>query len=205
MPDRAGHLQDAYHLNGPEDARHLYRDWARDYDEELRANGYATPARAAEALAGFVEDRTAPVLDIACGTGLSGEALKAAGFTTVDGLDFTPEMLEVARAKGVYRKLIEGDAADPPVEPGAYANAVAVGALSPGHAPPETLDAALALLPSGGHLAVSLNDHALKEGGYEGRLCDLIDSGAAMLLFKEQGPHLPGIDLEAVIYVLRKN
>jgi hypothetical protein len=58
--------------------------------------GYATPARLAEALAAHVPDRTAPLLDFGCGTGLSGQALRAAGFTTLDGTDITPGMLEKA-------------------------------------------------------------------------------------------------------------
>ena len=83
----------------------IYNDWADTYDEDLIQAGYATPARVAEALARFEADRTQPVLDFACGTGLSGAALSAEGFTLIDGCDISEGMLERARARGVYRYL----------------------------------------------------------------------------------------------------
>jgi ubiquinone/menaquinone biosynthesis C-methylase UbiE len=47
-------------------------------------------------------------LDLACGTGRTGEWLKAKGVRTIDGIDVTPEMLERARAKQLYRSLFLG-------------------------------------------------------------------------------------------------
>ena len=44
------------------------------------------------------------VLDIACGTGDLSEAFAAAGAASVLGVDFTPQMLDLARVKAVRRK-----------------------------------------------------------------------------------------------------
>jgi hypothetical protein len=74
----------------PDETRALYTDWAATYDADVTGAGYATPKRLAEALAAHVPDPTAPLLDFGCGTGLSGRALHAAGFTTLDGTDITP-------------------------------------------------------------------------------------------------------------------
>jgi predicted TPR repeat methyltransferase len=198
-------LDSAYTLPDRQATAAFYRDWAASYDDEITRNGYAKPARCAAALAERVADRAAPLLDIGCGTGLSGLALRAAGFTTIDGTDFSAEMLARAEARGVYRRLFRGDLAEPlPVGPGAYANAAAVGVVSPGHAPPETIDAVLALLPSGGCLVLSLNDHALSEPAFPGKIEHLVADGRVELLFREHGPHLPGIGLEATVYALRK-
>lgn len=197
--DRAHDLPDRQATAG------FYDDWAASYDAEIAANGYATPARCAEALAGCVVDRAGPVLDIGCGTGLSGVALRAAGFAVIDGTDMSAEMLARAAGRGVYRRLFAGDAADPlPVAAGDYAAMAAVGVVSPGHAPPETIDAVLAILPPGGCFAFSLNDHALAEPAYPGCVERLVAEGAAELAFREHGPHLPGIGLEATVLVLRK-
>jgi predicted TPR repeat methyltransferase len=49
------------------------------------------------------------VIDIGCGTGLAGQALTGHGFTIIDGLDYSAEMLKVAAGHGIYRKLIEAD------------------------------------------------------------------------------------------------
>ena len=71
-------------------------------------------------------------------------------------------------------------------------------------APPETLDLLMHALPKGGLLGFSLNDHALADYKFTCRLTDWVDMGAARLLFREHGPHLPGINLNSDVYVLEK-
>ena len=199
-------LDGAYSLDG-EDATHaLYQDWAASYDAEITENGYATPRRCAQALAGAVDDVNAPLLDIGCGTGLSGLALRAEGFNTIDGTDISEEMLAQARTRhGVYRSIRLTTLDDPfPFQPGDYANMVAVGVFSPAHAPPETMDQVLELVPSGGCFCFSLNDHALADARFQGKIDQVISEGRATQVFREHGPHLPGIGLECTVYVLRK-
>lgn len=199
------YLDTVYGLDTAEETKAFYDDWSASYDQEVEENGYATPARAAAALASLTQKPSAPLLDIGCGTGISGSALHEAGFTTLDGTDFSTEMLARARAKAIYRTLLQTDLHDPfPFAPGSYENIAAIGVLNPGHAPAETLDSILALLPRGGRLVFSLNDHALADHSYEGRLRDNIDGGWAVLEFKENGAHLPKINLESTVYVLRK-
>lgn len=197
-------LDTAYGLENMDKTRSFYDDWAATYDAEIERNGYATPRRCAEALARHA-DLTAPLLDLGCGTGLSGIALRAAGFTTVDGAEPSAEMRSRAEACGAYRAIHAIEPEDPlPFEPGTYAHVVAAGVISPGHAPPEAMDKALAILPPGGCLVFSLNDHALEEAPYPDRATALVSGGVAELLHREHGPHLPGIGLESTIYVLKK-
>lgn len=199
-------IHNAYGLDGADATRNFYDKWAKTYEEEVTENGYATPARCAAALAQFASDPSAPVLDIGCGTGISGLALKDAGFATLDGSDFSAEMLALAAAKGIYRRLHNTDLEDPfPFTPGSYANVSAIGVLNPGHAPAETLDLVLALLEPGGLFVFSLNDHALGDNSYEARISEHVDTGHAELLFKEYGEHLPELDLKSNVYVLRKS
>ena len=44
------------------------------------------------------------VLDVACGTGDLTEAFAVSGAAVVKGIDFTPEMLELAKVKATRRK-----------------------------------------------------------------------------------------------------
>jgi SAM-dependent methyltransferase len=59
-------------------------------------------------------------LDLACGTGRGGAWLKAHGVAAVDGVDLTPAMLEKARAKRVYDRLLTGDVAAVDLPDAAY-------------------------------------------------------------------------------------
>ena len=66
-----------------------------------------------EALARANPGLESPVVDLGCGTGLSGEALRAAGFADVDGYDFSEGMLALARKKNCYREIINTDLSQP--------------------------------------------------------------------------------------------
>ena len=46
------------------------------------------------------------ILDAGAGTGGIGEMLKARGYTNVDALDISQEMLNLSSEKGLYKKLI---------------------------------------------------------------------------------------------------
>lgn len=197
-------LDKVYDLQSQGDVEQLYDAWAESYDSEIAENGYATPRRVAEALARHAPGAS-PILDIGCGTGLSGLALRAAGFDVIDGTDLSAEMLEQARAKGAYRRLWQTDADAPlPVKPGDYAAISAVGVISPGAAPPELLDTIAAALAPGGLLAFSFNDHALEDPAYRDRLAALRASSAFRALLEEHGDHLPAIGLGSSVYVLEK-
>jgi SAM-dependent methyltransferase len=50
--------------------------------------------------------------DLACGTGRIGAWLRAHGVETIDGIDLTPEMLDRARERGIYRSLRIADVAN---------------------------------------------------------------------------------------------
>lgn len=205
MDEKKRFLDQAYGVGSPAETRELYRQWAKTYDDEVRANGYVSPARVAAAMAEEVADKGAPLLDLGCGTGLSGEAFAEAGFSVIDGTDFSAEMLEVARAKGIYRKLVKGDLAQPiPARPGDYGNIAAVGVFSPGHAPADMIDGVFALLPEGGCFGFTLNDHALDEKVYEERVRALCEGGAAEIAFSRYGPHLTRRAIQAKVLVLRK-
>ena len=115
-------------------------------------------------------------------------------------------MLAFARAKpGLYRTLTVGDLTNPiPAEPGAYAQIAAVGVISPGHAPADMIGQVLALLPAGGHFVFSLNDHALEDPSFRSHIAAALEAGSAELVFEHYGDHLPGIDLKAMVFVLRR-
>ena len=84
------------------DARSGYREWAATYEDTVK------DAMDLDLLDVIDVDWGGTVVDLGCGTGRTGEWL-ASRVDAVDGVDLTPEMLERARERGVYRSLREGD------------------------------------------------------------------------------------------------
>lgn len=188
-----------------EETKRIYADWAENYDRDVAEWGYATPARIAMALRLVGANPDKPVLDFGCGTGLSGLALKSTGFAQVDGTDISPEMLEKARARGIYQHLWEAEPGTMGhVKRGAYPIIVATGVISLGAAPPETLDMLLDVVPSGGLLAFSFNEATLKDRAYTDRLDIAVLAPDIELAFEEEGPHLPAKNMKSAVYVLRR-
>ena len=130
-------LDNAYEIDGPESAKRLYGDWAKRYDDSFGSDwSYVAPKRIAEIYLAEGGADT-PILDIGAGTGLVAEHLQGA---EVDAFDITPEMLDVARGKGIYRNLIEGDLLQPlPLDDAAYGGVISCGTFTHGHVGPACL------------------------------------------------------------------
>ena len=198
-----GFLGTAYDLETGEQTLDHYQRWAGTYDQEVGVdNGYAQPARCAAALAG-VADPCSHVLDVGCGTGLSGVALRDAGFTRLDGCDFSPPMLERAAETGVYRQLFEADLnAGLDIDGDAYDHAVAVGVFSFGHIRPDALREVLRVVRAGGAVVVGVNDHFWEVGELPAELDAIEADGLASVASREHGEHLPGAAIMGWVIVL---
>jgi len=112
--------------------RALFDLFAPRFDSELAALGYATPTLLAALLeeVGVAADQSRRVLDLGCGTGLSGLAL-APFAARLDGVDLSPRMVEAAAARGLYAALHEADLLDfLPANPGAFDLIVAADVLN---------------------------------------------------------------------------
>jgi ubiquinone/menaquinone biosynthesis C-methylase UbiE len=98
--------------SGPSDAGEVaarYDAWAQSYDDDLTAWSYQAPEVVAQTVV-TRQPEAASVLDIGCGTGLVGRALRARGFEgQLHGLDISTASLAIAEQEGAYDAL---DAAD---------------------------------------------------------------------------------------------
>lgn len=200
-------LDKAYGIKREGQALQMYEDWAQTYDVEVRdENDYQQPERCAVALKKQLADTDAAILDVGCGTGLSGLGLKAHGFKVVDGCDFSPAMLEKAQKTDVYRRLFPANLNEPPMDAGdeAYAAATAVGVFSFGHVDANAMDEILRVVKPGGPVVIGLNQHFYDEGSLVKKLDALEADGRIKLISQEQGAHLPGTGTTGWVIVLEK-
>jgi predicted TPR repeat methyltransferase len=94
--------------------RHLFDQFSSDYDNRMRGHlSYAAPEILRSLFDLVMPGRDQlTILDLGCGTGLAGEVFKALALR-LDGMDLSPAMIEKARARGIYDRLIVAD-----LEPG---------------------------------------------------------------------------------------
>ena len=190
---------------GTNDSRELYASWASTYDNEVQKNGYVTPERVAKALKDSVTNQSEVILDYGCGTGLSGFALQAVGFTNIGGFDVSQEMITLAEKKSIYKKLTVFDPSTKiPVHADQYKIITAIGVIGTGAAPLEVFDNLFSLLPPSGLFAFSFNDHTLSDTNYEEKVNQCLSIGQAIILHKSYGNHLPKANLKSNIYILKK-
>lgn len=108
----------------PSDLVALWDSEATTFDEAVDHGLLDPDARAAwrQLLLGALPPTPARVADLGCGTATLTALLAAEGYR-VDGVDFSPAMVERARAKTADLADVTisvGDAAAPPLEPSAY-------------------------------------------------------------------------------------
>ena len=157
-----------YGEKNSDQVRFTYRDWADTYDSELLDEfGYQAPNAAVETLQKHLPSLDSVILDMGCGTGLVGELLHSLGYRHLDGLDLSPEMLEKAKARGVYRTLGEADLTETLEIEQIYDAVICVGVFSHQRSQAFDLVKLFAGLKPNGVLVATVNGKGWRDIGWE--------------------------------------
>jgi SAM-dependent methyltransferase len=200
-------LDEAYEINGPDEARRMYGAWAESYDDSFgRAWGYVAPREIAAILKAEIGP-SAEILDIGAGTGLVAEHLPG---LVVDAIDITPEMLDVSRSKGLYRALILGDltrALDIP--DASYDAVISCGTFTHGHVGPECFPELLRITRPGAVFACGTIGPVLDGAGFGSALARLVAAGRITpIAWRDipiyEGAEHPHKDDRGLVMVFRK-
>jgi predicted TPR repeat methyltransferase len=83
--------------------QHIYKSFAASYETRMREDlRYVGPERMQDAIKAVVADPAGlSILDLGCGSGLAGMSVKPWA-SELTGVDLSPEMIELARARGIY-------------------------------------------------------------------------------------------------------
>lgn len=172
------HLKRAYSLRTPEDSVGLYRDWAASYDAEFaESHGYVAPRELARVFRAEMGEGAEPVLDIGAGTGLLGAELDG---LTVDAVDISREMLDVAGAKGLYRRRIVADLTQSlDIADASYGGFVSTGTFTHGHVGPACLPELMRIARPGALFVLGIKAQAYDEAGFGSAFAALVADGQA--------------------------
>ncbi len=207
--DRSEHLQSTYstdvatNVESSQELVEIYANWAEDYERRILSYGYSTPAVAAGFFGRYVDPREATVLDAGAGSGIMGPILAPLGYQDLVGIDISPDMLELASKKGVYKELRQmelGRQLDFPND--AFAAIVSTGVFAAGHAPPESFEELIRTTRAGGHMIFSVRTDVYEEGGFKDKQ-EALEGEGRWQLVEATAPfsHLPFEDPELKVRV----
>ncbi len=180
----------AYSLTDKQSLLSFYRKWAVEYDEKMRVQGYISPRDIAGLLADHLENRDARILDLGCGTGLVGKEMIDHGFSRLDGIDVSGEMIAVARARDLYGHLMIGDLNHPlPLPDSSYDAAISSGTFTHGHVGPEPIPEIFRILKPGGFLACTIHFDLWHRRGFDAMFAQLMSAKAIECVTLSEGPY----------------
>lgn len=185
----------------------FYRKWAADYDHQMLDElGYTSPTKIAQQLSQYLPDSQSTVFDIGCGTGLTCVFLAAKGYTNLDGIDLSPDMVRVASERGIYRELLVGDVNQAlERDDESYDAVISSGTFTHGHVGPEPLDEIFRILKPGGILACTIHQDLWTSMGFEEKLAALAAKGIASPVSCEMDSYYKDRDPEGWFCVYRKS
>jgi predicted TPR repeat methyltransferase len=202
-------LEKVYAADSEAELEAAYASWSSDYDRDTAALGYCLPFIIAGFVARYVPRGSGPLLDAGCGTGLSGPHLKALGYGDIEGLDFSDEMLAVARTRGAYGTLTRATLGEKlPWRDGHFAAVFSTGVFTEGHAPAASFDELVRITTPHGHVMFTVRDIVLESGGFRGKFTELEQAERWRLLeesplFRAFAVDEPDVLVKAFVFEVR--
>ena len=132
-----------------------------------------------ELLLRYLKDTQAKILDAGCGTGLVGEILNNNEFKNLIGVDFSQEMLNIAKQKNVYQSLDLVDLTKKlDYEDNVFDAIICAGTFTCGHVGPEALREMVRITKQGGYICFTVRKQEWEASPYMQIINDLEDSQA---------------------------
>ncbi|ETW95675.1 MAG: hypothetical protein ETSY1_29615 [Candidatus Entotheonella factor] len=193
-----------------EEVAKYYDDWAADYNDTLVSWNYRAPVDIANLLKQYVPTDHR-ILDAGCGTGLSGQALRDAGYRDIVGIDISADSLVIAEQTNVYRHVQTQDLQQTPFpfDTDSFDALACVGVMTYISEPAPVLREYCRLISSGGYLVFTQRTDLFDSQDYNAVMAQLEDEGLwEVESVSEPHPYLPNNadygDHILVIYIVAR-
>jgi ubiquinone/menaquinone biosynthesis C-methylase UbiE len=134
---------------------------------------YVAPKETVLVLKKYIQNNDCKILDAGCGTGLVGIELKKYGFSNIEGVDFSQDMLDLI-PKNIYKKIEKVDLNKPlKFNTNMYDVVMCVGTFTYGHVQPKALDELIRITNSRGLICFSINEGIYQKYGFDKKINEL--------------------------------
>ena len=163
---------DIYKLTTSEELLKYYQDWTKKnkYNQDMVNWKYTAPQETVLVLKKYALNNKYKILDAGCGTGLVGIELKKCGYSNIDGVDFSQNMLDLI-PQGIYKKIEKVDLNKPlKFKTNMYDVVMCVGTFTYGHVKPQALDELIRITKNGGLICFTINEGIYEEYGFDNKI-----------------------------------
>ena len=152
-----------------------YKNWANLYDTDMSSWCYAYPLQLNKILTNKLRlKKTIKILDAGCGTGYVAKVLNKLNYKNITGIDFSEEMLAIARSKKIYNKLICQSLNEKiELRSKQFELIICTGVLTSGHVGPSAINELVRLLKPQGFFVCSIAESVYKKNGFEKEINNL--------------------------------
>ncbi|MAE37577.1 MAG: SAM-dependent methyltransferase [Pelagibacteraceae bacterium] len=146
-----------------------YKSWANDYDQDLIDWGYAYPSQLKKIMSHDIRvKKNSKILDAGCGTGLVAEALSDMNFKNIIGLDYSMDMLNVAKDKKIYTRLVrESLNKKTSLRSNQFDIVLCTGVLTSGHVGAKAINELIRVTKNKGYLILSIAESIYEKLGFK--------------------------------------
>ena len=167
-----------YKLQTPEEVLEYYKHWTDNnkYNKDMVEWNYTAPKETVAVVKKYASNKNFKILDAGCGTGLVGVELKKFGYSHIDGVDFSQDMLDLV-PQDIYRNLQKVDLnVDLKFRDNTYDVIICVGTFTYGHVKAHALDEFIRITKDKGLICFTINEGIYKEYGFDKKIKGLSDS-----------------------------
>ena len=152
-----------------------YKNWANLYDTDMSSWGYAYPLQLNKILTNKLKlKKTIKILDAGYGTGYVAEVLNKLNYKNITGIDFSEEMLAIARSKKIYKKLMCQSLNEKiELRSKQFELIICTGVLTSGHVGPSAMHELVRILKPQGFFICSIAESVYKKNGFEKEIKNL--------------------------------
>ncbi len=168
---------DIYKIKTPEQLLKYYQDWTNNnkYNKDMVDWNYTAPQETVSVLKKYAFNKNFKILDAGCGTGLVGIELKKHGYTNIEGVDFSQNMLDFV-PNGLYKKIEKVDLNKLlKFKDNTYDVVMCVGTFTYGHVKTQALDELIRIIKNNGLICFTINEGIYEEYGFDKKIKELSD------------------------------
>ena len=154
-----------------------YKKWSNSYDQDMKEWGYAYPVQLKKILNKNLKlKKGIKILDAGCGTGYVAEALIELKFKNIIGIDFSRAMLEIAKQKKIYSRLICQSLNETiKLRSNQFELVVCTGVLTSGHVGPNSIQELIRVVKPQGYFVCSIAESIFKKNGFNKEIENLTE------------------------------